>query len=78
MTDDVEGLGRAESDALLEELFAYIENPKIIYRHEWQLNDLVFWDNRILQHARTDFDPAEKRVLRRVPIAEDTSSAAAS
>jgi len=70
MTDHVVGLDRAESDRLLEELFAYVEDPRVIYRHVWQKHDLVIWDNRVLQHARTDFDPAEKRVLRRVPIAE--------
>jgi alpha-ketoglutarate-dependent taurine dioxygenase len=31
----------------------------------------------VLQHARTDFDPAEKRVLRRVPIAENEVAAVA-
>ena len=70
MTTRIVGLDKAESDALLQELFTYTEDPKITYRHVWQKRDLVFWDNRVLQHARTDFDPAEKRVLRRVPIAE--------
>jgi alpha-ketoglutarate-dependent taurine dioxygenase len=70
MTARIVGLPKAESDALLAELFPYAEDPKVIYRHVWQKHDLVFWDNRILQHARTNFDPAEKRVLRRVPIAE--------
>jgi len=70
MTARILGVPKAESDALLAELFPYAEDPKVIYRHVWQKHDLVFWDNRILQHARTNFDPAEKRVLRRVPIAE--------
>ncbi len=70
MTASILGMDQAEGDALLEELFPYLEDPKVIYRHVWQQHDLVFWDNRILQHARTNFDPAEKRVLRRVPIAE--------
>lgn len=75
MTDEVIGLDRAEGEALLEALFAHVENPRHVYQHKWQLNDLVVWDNRVLQHARTDFDPAEKRVLRRVPIAEDARAA---
>jgi len=70
MTARIVGLDKAESDLLLRELFTYTEDPKITYRHVWQKHDLVFWDNRVLQHARTNFDPAEKRVLRRVPIAE--------
>ena len=75
MTARVVGLAPAESEALLEELFPYAEDPAITYRHVWQKHDLVFWDNRILQHARTNFDPAEKRVLRRVPIAENEAAA---
>jgi len=70
MTSRILGMAKAESDALLAELFPYIEDPKVVYRHVWQKHDLVFWDNRVLAHARTNFDPAEKRVLRRVPIAE--------
>ncbi len=71
MTDEILGLERAESDAVLEQLFQAIDDEEIIYQHVWQLHDLVIWDNRVLQHARTDFDPKEKRVLRRVPIGED-------
>ncbi len=72
MTDEILGMERAESDALLEQLFTAVEtDQEIVYQHRWQLHDLVIWDNRVLQHARTDFDPAEKRVLRRVPIGED-------
>lgn len=71
MTDQIIGLDRAESDELLEQLFQAIDDEEIVYQHKWQLHDLVIWDNRVLQHARTDFNPEEKRVLRRVPIGED-------
>jgi len=74
MTARIVGMEKPESDALLQELFAYTEDPGITYRHVWQKQDLVFWDNRVLQHARTNFDPAEKRVLRRVPIAENENA----
>lgn len=77
MTASIEGMEPGESDRTLQELFGYIQRPELIYQHKWQLHDLVLWDNRVLQHARTDFDPAEKRVLRRVPIAENERAAAA-
>ena len=70
LTESVIGLPRAESEALLEELFAYIEDPAHIYLHAWREGDYLVWDNRQLQHARRDFDPSQKRALRRVPIAE--------
>lgn len=68
ITEEIIGLPPAEGDELLEELLTYIEDPKVIYRHKWRVGDYIAWDNLALQHARTNFDPAEKRVLRRVPI----------
>lgn len=70
MTHEIVGLPRDESEGLLRDLLAYIRDPGVIYQHQWRVGDLVIWDNRSLQHARTNFDPAEKRTLRRVPIAE--------
>lgn len=67
-TDSIDGLSRADSDALLDELFSYLEDPAIIYDHKWRVGDYLVWDNRALQHARTNFDPREKRAMRRVPI----------
>jgi taurine dioxygenase len=68
MADSIVGLPRAESDALLERLCAAAERPEHIYEHEWRIGDLVIWDNRATQHARTDFDPAERRLLRRMAL----------
>ncbi len=59
---------RAEFRPLLKELWAHIEDPRYVYRHRWQLRDYVLWDNVALQHARTHFDPGEKRALRAVSI----------
>ena len=65
MTFSVEGLAPGESDALLQRLFDHIERPEFRYVHKWRPGDLVVWDNRSTVHARTDFDPAERRLLRR-------------
>jgi taurine dioxygenase len=48
-------------------LCEYIEQREH-YQHVWRPNDLIVWDNRCTQHARTDFNPSEKRLLRRVGI----------
>lgn len=68
-TVEIIGLPQDEGDALLGYLFKHLEGYANDYVHPWRVGDLVIWDNRILQHARNDFDPAEKRALRRVPIA---------
>jgi taurine dioxygenase len=68
MADSVVGLPRAQSDALIEELCQASERSEIIYEHVWRVGDVVIWDNRCTLHARTDFDPAERRVLRRIAL----------
>ena len=68
MTREIEGLPRAESDALLLKLFDHQEQPQFVYEHVWRPGDIVMWDNRCTLHARTDFPSAERRLLRRVTI----------
>ena len=40
----------AESQPLLDQLFAHIANRDFVYRHEWWPGDLVMWDNRQALH----------------------------
>ena len=68
MTIAIEGLEKAESDALLEELSDLIEAPDNIYEHVWRLGDLIMWDNLSSVHARTDWPDGEPRSLRRCTI----------
>jgi taurine dioxygenase len=68
MTIAIEGLPEAESDELLEFLFAHQENPAFVYEHVWRVNDLLMWDNRCALHARTDFSNDERRLMRRVTV----------
>ena len=63
------GLSEPESDALLEELFSYLYVPDNIYEHRWTNGDLVVWNNRAIQHARSPIERG-RRTLRRVAIAE--------
>jgi taurine dioxygenase len=68
MTIAIEGLPEAESDQLLNILFAHQENPAFVYEHVWRVNDLLMWDNRCALHARTDFSEQERRLMRRVTV----------
>ena len=55
-TTHIVDLARSESDAILEFLFAHATKPEFIYRHRWQVNDLLLWDNRCtVHHAIHDF-----------------------
>lgn len=68
MTRYIVGMDREESDALLDRLFDHAENPRFVYAHKWAIDDVLIWDNRCLNHARTDFPPDEDRLLRRYTI----------
>ena len=71
MTHHIEGLPEAESARLLELAFDTLERPEFVYEHQWRVGDLLLWDNRCTLHARRDFDPNERRWLRRVTVKGD-------
>ena len=64
----VEGLAPAESEALLDALWAHIEHPEFRYQHRWRVGDLLLWDNRSTMHRRDPFDNATRRVMHRTQI----------
>jgi len=68
MTVRIEGLPAEESDELLDTLFAHQERREFVYEHVWRPGDLLMWDNRCTLHARTDFSPDERRLMRRLTI----------
>lgn len=71
-TDYIVDLDHAESDALLETLFATLEEDRFVYQHRWRPGDLVIWDNRCVMHARNDYDSVnERRLLRRIAVTGD-------
>lgn len=68
MTSRIEGMPDADSDALLGMLFDHVEQSQFIYAHAWKKGDVLMWDNRCALHARTDFNPAETRLMRRITL----------
>jgi len=66
-TDHIVGMDRAESDALLDEIYEHVTRPEYIYRHEWRVGDLLVWDNRCLMHAvNMDFPVGQTRLHQRI------------
>jgi len=70
MTQDIIDIDPYEGEELLLELFDHSEKPEFVYSHEWRVDDLIIWDNRCTNHARTDFPPDEQRMLRRYTVSE--------
>ena len=68
-TSYIVGMPRAESDALLAELYRHITQPEFVYRHRWQQGDLLMWDNCSTQHKATfDYDLPLRRLMHRTTI----------
>lgn len=69
MSVRIEGMERAESDAILSDLFDITEDPSFRYEHVWEVGDLLMWDNFCSTHARTFYPDEERRLLRRTTVA---------
>ena len=50
-TTHIEGIPRAESDALLQYLFQHVQHPMFQCRFTWAPHSIAFWDNRCAQHS---------------------------
>jgi taurine dioxygenase len=62
------GLSVAESDALLDALWAHATQPRFAMCHEWKVGDLLMWNNLSVLHRRDPFDPKTRRVMHRSQI----------
>jgi alpha-ketoglutarate-dependent taurine dioxygenase len=67
----VVGLDHDEGRALLADLLARSTTPERIYRHEWEVGDLVIWDNRGVLHRACPYDAASPRDMHRTTLHGD-------
>lgn len=65
-----EGMSAEDSQALLMELYVHQTQEKFQYRHRWEKDMLVIWDNRSLLHSATGGFDGYDRLLHRVTIAD--------
>jgi taurine dioxygenase len=70
------GLPLEESEALLDELWTYASRDDVAWYNQWQIGDVVLWDNRCTMHRRDPFDPGSRRVMHRTQIKGETRPAA--
>ena len=65
---EIEGMTREESEPLLDFLYRHSTAPDNLYRHMWQVGDVVMWDNRCTMHYAVHDYGDEERVLNRVTL----------
>ena len=62
---EVVGMDRAEGDPLLEELVAHVTDERFQYIHDWEVDDMVLWDNwRTMHRAAGTLLGADREVQR--------------
>ena len=64
----IPGLSLEESEALLDEVWSYATLPENVIRQQWKVGDVIIWDNRCELHRRDEFDPSQRRLLRRCQV----------
>ena len=65
----IEGIPEDEAVDLIAELDAHCVRPEFLYRHKWQVGDLLMWDNTSSMHlAICDYALPERRLMHRTTV----------
>jgi taurine dioxygenase len=65
----IEGMPDDEALQLIAELDAHCVRPEFCYRHRWQEDDLVMWDNASAMHlAICDYALPQRRLMHRTTV----------
>lgn len=63
------GMPDEEALPLIQELSDFVTGPAFLYRHQWQVGDLLMWDNCCAQHrAIKDYALPQRRLMYRVTV----------
>jgi alpha-ketoglutarate-dependent taurine dioxygenase len=71
--ESVVGMAAAEGRALLCRLMEWAAQPAFTYRHEWQVGDLVVWNNFGMLHRVIPYDVGSGRAMYRSSIQQARS-----
>lgn len=69
-----EEMDEEASNQLLMDLYHWQTRPEFHYRHKWQPNMLVMWDNRAVLHMATGGYAGHDRLLHRTTIGDRTAT----
>lgn len=62
------GLPLEESEALLDQLWAHTTGGEGHWHQQWQVGDLILWDNIATMHRRDSFSSDSRRVMHRTQV----------
>jgi alpha-ketoglutarate-dependent taurine dioxygenase len=69
--DHIAGMEPASSRALLDDLLDWSTQERFRYTHDWEVGDLVIWDNTGMLHRALPYDATSEQTLHRTTISGD-------
>ena len=68
-TVGIEGMTDMEAYTFLSEIFEHMTQDKYVYRHQWDADMLIMWDNRSVMHMAEGGYDGYERLMHRITIA---------
>ena len=66
--DWIDGMDKREGRALIAELQAWATQPRFVYRHHWNIGDMLIWDNCGALHRVEPYLADSGRLMHRVTL----------
>jgi alpha-ketoglutarate-dependent taurine dioxygenase len=66
--NEVVGMELEEGRALLDRLMAWATQPQFVYRHKWQVRDIVMWNNTGTMHRALHYPEDSPRLHHRTTV----------
>ena len=64
----VVGFALEESEQLLDEVWRYAAMSENVWTQQWEIGDVIIWDNRRVLHRRDGFDQSQRRLMKRCQV----------
>ena len=64
----VVGFALEESEQLLNEVWRYAAMSENVWTQQWEMGDVIIWDNRRVLHRRDGFDQSQRRLMKRCQV----------
>lgn len=68
-TIGLDGFWATEQRPILDFLFAHSTQDSFTFRWRWQVGDIAFWDNRVVQHMAMADSTGHRRAMHRTTVA---------
>ena len=62
----IEGMGIDDGQALIDRAIEFCTQPHYVYTHDWQVGDVLLWDERAILHRGCPWPMEEPRVMKSV------------